>query len=406
VENVEILSCEAHDISRGGINIYSANDDPQSQISNVLVRGCTTYNTGQDPNYGGSALAVKNHIVDAVVEFNHVHDTKLGAGIGVSSHAAGFRGPENLVIRHNIIRKSASMGIVLNVKGDLSVDIYGNLILENTYQGIRFMGVKDNLSVRIYNNTLVHNHHPTWSHEILVSTQGATVALLEVKNNLFVSDSVTIPIQDDTGGITAHANNLLFREGGGALAKISGQSYTAANVSSWEASAVTGDPKLQEISKLPTGFTGTFGVDLRPNTDGLNISASSPAKDKGAALFAPYNTSINSVTRPGGAGWDIGAYELSTTKPKSDSGASDAGGQDGAIPDGAATDGSIAGSDGGQVTDGGGTGDTGGDSAGSDDSGCSCAMTGQGGVIAPLLLTLLCVLGFLVRRRRDCREDR
>jgi hypothetical protein len=88
VENVEIISCEAHDISRGGINIYSANDDPSSRISNVLVRGCTMYNTGQDPDYGGSALTIKNHISDVVFEHNHVHDTTRGGGIGVSSHAA------------------------------------------------------------------------------------------------------------------------------------------------------------------------------------------------------------------------------------------------------------------------------------------------------------------------------
>ena len=71
--NVEILDCTVYDISRGGVNVYVANDDPNSTIENVLVRGCEIYSTGQDPNYAGSALALKNHLINVTAEFNHVH---------------------------------------------------------------------------------------------------------------------------------------------------------------------------------------------------------------------------------------------------------------------------------------------------------------------------------------------
>jgi hypothetical protein len=67
---------------------------------------------------------------------------------------------------------------------------------------------------------------------------------------------------------------------------------------------------------LPTGFIGVPGVDIKPNSDGLNITADSPARDAGATLDAAYDGSINSVTRPSGAGWDIGAYEFTLGEPE------------------------------------------------------------------------------------------
>jgi len=315
VSNVEIVDCTVYNISRGGINVYCANDDPLSRITDVLVRGCEIYSTGLDPDYAGSALPMKNHVINVVFEYNYVHDATRGMGIGVSSHDENFRGPENAVIRHNIVRGSELMGINLNVKGSLSLDIYGNIIAENTYQGIRFMDVRDTLALRIYNNTLVHNYHPDWSHEILVHTGDADVSLLEIKNNLFVALPETLPLQDEDGSITDHSNNFYYRQGDDALVRAGGTIYTTGDITSWEPTALAGDPLLGDISSLPTGFTGTFGVDMRPNTDGLLIRSDSPAKDSGADLGDTYSTSINSVTRPAEAGWDRGAYEFSTAPP-------------------------------------------------------------------------------------------
>ncbi len=62
-------------------------------------------------------------------------------------------------------------------------------------------------------------------------------------------------------------------------------------------------------SNLPTGFTGTYGVDMEPNTDGLSLGAASACIGTGASLGSPYNSSINTISRTSGSGWDIGAYE-------------------------------------------------------------------------------------------------
>jgi hypothetical protein len=311
VSNVEVLDCEVFNISRGGVNVYAANDYANSGISNVLVRGCDIYATGQDPNYAGSALAAKNHIENVVFEYNNIHDPDRGIGIGISTHAAGFTGPEGLVIRHNIIRNSAHAAIYMQGYGNKSVDIYGNLIANNQYHGINFAGsLADSLAVRVYNNTFYQNYEPEWDSEIRIHDFGADVSVLEIRNNIIYSDSDTRCLIDDVGNITNHSNNVYYRPGGGTLVIAGGVSYTASDVSSWEPTALADDPLLENPSDLPTGFTGVLGVDIKPNSDGLNITADSPARDAGVALDAAYDSSINSATRPQLSGWDIGAYEF------------------------------------------------------------------------------------------------
>ncbi|HHW09919.1 MAG TPA: hypothetical protein GXX29_08095 [Firmicutes bacterium] len=88
VANVEILNCVVYNVSRGGINLYSANDNPNSRIENVLVRGNEVYNCGTDPRYAGSSLPVKNHVINAIVENNIIRDPVNGYGTGFSSDPA------------------------------------------------------------------------------------------------------------------------------------------------------------------------------------------------------------------------------------------------------------------------------------------------------------------------------
>jgi hypothetical protein len=115
---------------------------------------------------------------------------------------------------------------------------------------------------------------------------------------------------DDAGNITNHSNNIYYYPGGGNIIYAAGTWYSAATLNTWEPTALIGDPSFVNSANLPTGFVGAFGVDMRPNSDGLNITAASPARDAGTALAAAYDSSINSITRPQGAGWDIGAYEF------------------------------------------------------------------------------------------------
>jgi hypothetical protein len=320
VSNVEILNCEVYNISRGGINVYAANDDPASSISNVLVRGNTVYATGTDPQYAGSTMAVKNHTINIIVEHNVFRDPERGIGIGISTHPEeGFRGPENLVIRNNIITNSAHAGMFIQGHGGMSMDIYGNIIARNRYHGINFtQGLTGNISARIYNNTFYENYYEDqWGDNIRIHNSVANYTTLEFVNNIvYAAGNVvnTRCLMDDAERITLHSNNIYYHPGGGTLIRSpSGTSYSASNISIFEPTALSVDPLFVNPGDIPTRFLGGFGADIRPNTEGFNISEFSEARDAGMSLGTPYNTSINGVVRPMGNSWDIGAYEYTGT---------------------------------------------------------------------------------------------
>lgn len=312
VKNVEIINCKVYNISRGGINLYPGNDIPDNLVENVLVRGNEVWNTGMDPDYAGSCLAIKNHVINAVVEYNYVHDPIRGIGMGVSTHPEeGFIGPKNAIIRHNIIANSKHAGMYITSWGPVSLAIYGNIIMNSTYHAINLTDqLRDSLSIRIYNNTMVNNYPGSqWAEQIRISCNDATVSALEVSNNLVYTTDSARALLDDHGLITAHSNNLYYKPLGGTLVIANGTTYTTSNINTWEPTAVIENPLFYNISSLPTGFIGTYNVDMKPNTDGLTLTDSSPAKDKGTVLGDVYKSSINTTPRPYGYAWDIGAYE-------------------------------------------------------------------------------------------------
>jgi hypothetical protein len=313
IENVEVIDCEIYNISRSGIVNYLGNDVPGNSSKNILIRGCNIYNTGEDPNSVGNGITVKNHAIDTLVEYNYVHDV-AGGGVSIdTNNLAGFIGPNNCVVRFNIIRgcngRWSSPGINADYSGDKSFDIYGNLIFLNAAAGIRLTDRLDNmLSGRIYNNTLYQNCQSTRSREIDIQGFDASVSLLEVKNNIVSTRSDTTPLYDRDGDITVHSNNIYYKPGEGTIIYSNGTNYIADTIGGWEPSAVITDPLLKNISNSPTGFSGTYGSDLAPNNDGFDITANSPAKNSGISLNVLYNGSVNSVARSLSY-WDIGAYE-------------------------------------------------------------------------------------------------
>jgi hypothetical protein len=157
-----------------------------------------------------------------------------------------------LIIRHNIIRNSAHAGIYIQGYGNKSMEIYGNLIAHNQYHGINFAGsLADSLTARVYNNTFYQNYEPEWDSEIRIHDVSADISALEIRNNIIYADSDTRCLIDDTGNVTNHSNNVYYRPGGGTLVIAGGVSYAASDVSSWEPTALTGDPLLENPSYLP-----------------------------------------------------------------------------------------------------------------------------------------------------------
>jgi hypothetical protein len=310
-DNVEVLNCTVYNTPRTGIGVYLGVQHSGNQANNVIIRGCEVYNTGEDSSSAGNGIMLKNHSINSIVEYNYIHET---SGRGISIHASsGMEGPENAKIRYNIITDCGKDGIDFESGGTKSVDVYGNLIYKNNRSGILFMSnMRNNNSIKIYNNTLYQNNVAGGDRaEIDIHPSAANFTMLELRNNIIYSSSSMYPYRDYDGGrITGHSNNICYRPGGRILVRDGGKNYTSSNLSSWESTALSSDPSLKNTANLPTGFTGTYGTNMKPNTDGLSIAVDSPAKGYGVSLGASFNGSINSVVRSPDIKWESGAYEF------------------------------------------------------------------------------------------------
>lgn len=278
-ENVEIINCKVHDISRDIICLYPS-DKEGSRIRNITVRGCEVYNSGQDPDYGaGSGICIKGFVVDAYIEYNYIHDVKA-SGLFINGnetrHYPGI-GPKNIHLRYNIIGNNTPHGAIKLHDGRSGSDpkdvkIYGNIVYGNTVNlGLVMLKSLGNAnSIWVYNNTF-------YNALIIIDCPSATFPVFEFRNNAAFYGGGTPIIGVDR--FTGFSNNM------------------------------TDKPIFKNNSELPTGFKGTYGVDLAPNTDGLSLPPNSPGINGGEALIETYNGSINTVLRSAGNAWDIGAYE-------------------------------------------------------------------------------------------------
>lgn len=315
-ENVEILGCVVHDTSRDGLCLYPGDENTNCRIKNITVRGCEVYNTGQDPDYGaGSGILVKGYVVNAFAEYNYIHNTK-GAMVFVNGNETNHYGvgPTNIHIRYNTVTGNNVNGGIRLYDGSSGADpkdvkIYGNVIYNSTTNGGFYIGsdLGNTLSLLVYNNTFFNS-------PVLISSNKATVTVFEFKNNIIYYNGGA-PLTDSQGKISAHSNNLFYRSSG-TLVSSKGVSYTSSNLKTgYEATSSSSDPLYKNTANLPTGFTGTYGVNLAPNNDGLSLQQSSPGIDHGIVLASAYGGSINSINRPGSGAWDLGAYEQSFGVP-------------------------------------------------------------------------------------------
>jgi hypothetical protein len=316
-ENVEIVNCLVHDTSRDAICLYPGDENADCRIKNITVIGSVIYNTGQDPDYGaGAGILVKGYVQDATIEFNTIRDTK-GAGIFINGNETNHFGvgPANIHVRYNIVNTPTVHGglRIYDTGADpKDVKIYGNLFLNNTSTGGLSMDSNSGtLNLLVSNNTFYNAF-------VRFTNHTSSITNLDFKNNLIYCTS-DIPMMANAGNIKQHGNNIYYHRGSGTLVVIGGTSYTAANLGSFEPSAFSGNPSFKDTNNLPTGFSGTYGINLAPNADGLSLQAGSIGINSGASLSTAYSGSVNSINRPAGNAWDIGSYEYSASgqAPKS-----------------------------------------------------------------------------------------
>jgi hypothetical protein len=164
--------------------------------------------------------------------------------------------------------------------------------------------------LNFYNNTLFADVYSAINLRWAIGTP-----IINFKNNIACSDNYQAVY--DYLGLLTHSNNLIFRSSSDiADHVVTNINYNRSDVLTWEPTAQTTDPNFTG-GTLPTGFNGTYGTNMLPNTNYF-ATISGPTINTGATLGSPYNLSINSAglsspfLRPVGA-YDIGAYEYQGT---------------------------------------------------------------------------------------------
>ena len=320
VSSVTITNTLVHHTQHEGIAIYPTWGSDGNSATNVTVRNCIIHDTGLVGGVTwGDGIYIVNELNDIYIEFNTIYNCPDGIRYGNSSDAY-VGDPHNINIRYNIVY-NCTYGIGMNFGSgghNSSANVYGNLLYENQY-GFNIGGAFSGCTFNYYNNTIFDSTH-TGSQGVRNYLEGMTNSILNFKNNIIVINRAdSYPIWIGRSGVEAlwtHSNNLIYKSGSTTKWVHHDGVADYSNLqtkSTWDATAVITNPAFTG-GTLPTGFSGTYGTNMVPNTTYFNIASDSPAKDTGYTIEG-YTGCINGaglatpITRPQGDGYDIGAYE-------------------------------------------------------------------------------------------------
>ncbi len=259
-----------------------------------------------------SSLAVKmvNHVI---VSENYSHHNGFGNQAPGSGFLAQY-GPENVWVINNTFSDS-DMGITIGGRsGGIGENEYiiGNLIynIKNTTNAFELgaaVGNRGAIHLTCVNNTI---YNATKGIHCADITNGSVTVVNNIIKNIDTDYHVYVASNSHTD--LTLKNNLLFQTNGNVQVRWGGQGY---GLSTFEANN-------------PGEASGNIEVDplfVSESQYNFRVQANSQAIDKGVIsdvyqiFFNLYGISLKKdftgISRPQGAGWDIGAYEYDDGSP-------------------------------------------------------------------------------------------
>ncbi|MDD5148280.1 MAG: choice-of-anchor Q domain-containing protein, partial [Candidatus ainarchaeum sp.] len=307
--------------------------------SNITITGTEFFNNGQsdrDHNIylsgeGGSNILIENSNLHDTISCFIAHGTKnsitmrgnrvhnCNFGISIDAGYASAEKFENIIIENNKISDQARYNPVYGTWGlalgsCINCIVRNNVFANNSDSSISVIGgnIEDsnNDGIYVYNNTFYNN--AVESELLYYSNKTKNIFF---KNNLVYNSSQSSRIMYQFNGTQPEistGNNLYFFTNNPSrdLYSINGTAYTYSEFKAafpgQETNSIFGlDPKFAGPSN-PDGSDGIIGT----SDDGLMPQSDSPAINAGETI-SEVQSDIRGVSRPQGAGYDIGAYEYS-----------------------------------------------------------------------------------------------
>jgi len=270
----------AHDITLDGLVVHHVNNSNQlSETQNIIIRN-STFRDGVSvctpgPTYGDRWYGLYVGKSSGLVVENNTFYNLPGGGVhAYSADITPFN--TNMTIRNNIMHDMPTCG-TSNIGGFLISDTssgqaYNNVIYNTlvTDAGPKAPGMylfSNASNFNLYGNTVY-----SAGYGILI--ESAVSGTINIKNNILSTNTLAPYFNSSSATIVADHNLC----------------STACGV---------GTANQTELA------TATF---IAPGTN-FNLKAGSLALNNGTPLASPYNTDIINISRPFGAGFDIGAYE-------------------------------------------------------------------------------------------------
>lgn len=299
------------------IDGFVVNDRTRAGIRTALSQFVTIRNCSAGHN--GRWGILTGFADDVLIEDNVLHHSIAEHGIYVSNSG------DRPVIRRNVSHDNHAIGIHMNGDASLGGDgvisgalVEGNVLYGNGVgggSGINMDGVSDS----VVRNNLVFDHHS--SGISMYRIDGGTGS----RNNLVVNNTIVVAADgrwaiNISNGSTGNRlfNNILYTHHsfrGAITIDASSRSGFASDYNSVmdRFSIDGGSSRIGLSSWRALGYDAHSFVAapddhfVAPGSD-FQLRADSPALDSGTADVAP-PVDVDGVTRPQGAGIDVGAYE-------------------------------------------------------------------------------------------------
>lgn len=266
-----------------GCGIYAFTD-----CSNIIIdNNEVSYTNLGDWDQEAISLADVNTFE---IKNNHVHHL---SHIGIDAKVGSSNGKIYKNHVHDIIDRS---GIYTDssTKYEHDIDVFQNLVHDvgsNCYQvGTEGGGTIDN--IRFFNNI----GYNCGAHAFIIYSIVGVKKNILVINNIFHNPFWYCMIADSVDMENVVLRNNICSDGGIKTNDMPGVIVDHNLIDGWSPTygdnAVLGDPKF-----------------VNPAAGDFHLQEDSPAIDKGSSVDAP-NVDFDGVTRPQGAGYDIGAYEF------------------------------------------------------------------------------------------------